>query len=101
MGIEKIIFIYPTYETTRLTVEDTLQFVPLSGVYARQNYARMPIGDLTRKVADYIRGTGAAHIVLTMDQGSGGGDDLWEGTRCFLGLMAEKGFSRRISIPWR
>ena len=95
MGVEKIILTHPAYETTELTVEDILQLTPLGGVYAEQSYALMPIDGLTPgQVADYIRGVGAAHTILTTDLGQAARMTSGEGMDLFLSLMEREGISR-------
>ena len=95
MGVEKIILTHPAYETTELTVEDILQLTPLGGVYAEQSYALMPIDGLTAgQVADYIRGVGAEHTILTTDLGQAARMTSGEGMDLFLRLMEEEGIAR-------
>jgi len=94
MGVKKIILTHPAYETTELTVDDILQLTSLGGIYAEQSYALMPIDNMTpAEVADYIRGVGSKHTIMTTDLGQRSRMSSGEGMDLFISLMKTEGIS--------
>ena len=82
-------------DTAHLTVEDILSLTALGGVYAEESYALMPIDDLTpADVAEYIRGVGAAHTIMTTDLGQKARMSSGEGMALFASLMEAEGISK-------
>ncbi len=94
LGVEKIILTHPAYVTTRLTVPEIRQLTALGGVYAEQSYALMPIDHLTPgDVADYIRGVGPEHTIMSTDLGQRAGMSPGEGMGLFVSLMEREGIT--------
>ena len=94
LGVRKIILTHPSYETTRLSLDDLRELTALDGVYAEQSYALMPIdGQTPAQVAGYIREVGAEHTIMTTDLGQRGRQSSGEGMALFRELMEGEGIS--------
>lgn len=94
LGVTKIILTHPSYETTRLSLDDIRALTALDGVYAEQSYALMPIdGQTPDQVAGYIRGVGAEHTIMTTDLGQLGRQSSGEGLALFRSLMEAEGIT--------
>lgn len=94
LGVTKIILTHPSYETTRLSLDDIRALTALDGVYAEQSYALMPIdGQTPDQVAGYIRGVGAEHTIMTTDLGQLGRQSSGEGLTLFRSLMEAEGIT--------
>ena len=94
LGVRKIILTHPSYETTRLSLDDLRELTALDGVYEEQSYALMPIdGQTPAQVAGYIREVGAEHTIMTTDLGQRGRQSSGEGMALFRELMEGEGIS--------
>ncbi len=94
LGVEKIILTHPIYETTELSIADIRELTALGGVWAEQSYALIPIdGQTPTRIAEYIRGVGAEHTVLSTDLGQASRQTSGEGMKLFRELLAAEGIS--------
>ena len=95
LGVEKIILTHPIYETTELSVADIRELTALGGVWAEQSYALIPIdGQTPARIAEYIRGVGAEHTIMSTDLGQAARQTSSEGMKLFRELLATEGISQ-------
>ena len=95
LGVEKIVLTHPIYETTELSVADIRELTALGGVWAEQSYALIPIdGQTPARIAEYIRGVGAEHTIMSTDLGQAARQTSGEGMKLFRELLAAEGISQ-------
>ncbi|MBP5212226.1 MAG: hypothetical protein J6Z30_05150 [Pyramidobacter sp.] len=95
LGVEKIILTHPIYETTKLSVADIRALTAPGGVWAEQSYALIPIdGQTPARIAEYIRGVGAEHTILSTDLGQASRQTSGEGMKLLRELLAAEGVTK-------